>query len=304
MTGYHILSYQTREGARAGIAVGDTIYDVAETTGMGDYSTVLGILNDWGKAEPRLNMMAANPPKNGLTLKDCVLLTPIQYPGAIFCAGANYVDHVENMAKRQNIAPEPDPHEFGLNPWHFQKVPRSTAVGPNAHVALASKNMDWEAELALVIGKTMHKVKLEDALSYVAAYTIGNDLSARDLTRRPHVADSSPFKFDWIGQKNFDGACPLGPWLTPAAQIGDPQNLAIKLWVNGALKQDSNTAKMIFNAAEQITYLASRITLHPGDVVLTGTPAGTGAESGTFLNKGDTIKIAIEKIGELVTIID
>jgi 2-keto-4-pentenoate hydratase/2-oxohepta-3-ene-1,7-dioic acid hydratase in catechol pathway len=301
MTDYRLLSYQSKTGPRAGIALGDTVYDAQEATGNAAYVSVLGILDDWGNAEKKLN--ALNP-KGGMALKDMQLLTPVLYPGAIYCAGANYKDHVEAMARRQNIAPEPDPHEVGLNPWHFQKSPRSTAVGPGAHVARGGKNTDWEAELALVIGRTMSHVKLDDALNYVAAYTIGNDLSARDMTRRPHIADGSPFKYDWIGQKNFDGACPLGPWLVPAAQIGDPQKLDMQLWVNGELKQNSNTSKMIFTAAEQISYLSTRITLHPGDIILTGTPSGTGAESGTFLNKGDTIKIAIEKIGELVTHID
>ncbi len=301
MPDYRLLSYQSQNGPRAGIAIGDTVYDAAEATGNAAYASVLGILEDWDRAEKTLNTLSL---KGGMALKDLQLLTPILFPGAIYCAGANYKDHTEAMAKKQNIAPEPDPHEFGLNPWHFQKSPKSTAVGPDAHVVRGGKNTDWEAELALVIGRKMRNVKIEDALNYVAAYTIGNDLSARDMTKRPHVADGSPFKYDWIGQKNFEGACPLGPWLVPASQIGDPQKLDMKLWVNGELKQNSNTAKMIFTAAEQIAHLSSRLTLHPGDVVLTGTPAGTGAESGTFLNAGDTVKIAIEKIGALVTHID
>jgi len=137
----------------------------------------------------------------------------------------------------------------------------------------------------------------------VAAYTAANDLSARDLSRRPGVSDVSPFKYDWIGQKSFDGACPLGPWLVPASEIPDPQNLALKLWVNDSLRQDSSTARMIFSVAEQIAYLSSRITLYPGDVILTGTPAGVGAETGVFLKRGDTVKLSVEKIGELVTTI-
>jgi 2-keto-4-pentenoate hydratase/2-oxohepta-3-ene-1,7-dioic acid hydratase in catechol pathway len=239
----------------------------------------------------------------GSDLAAARLLAPVLYPSAIYCAGANYTDHVVNMCRRLGIEPDPDPHTLGLNPWHFLKAARATVVGHGARVSLASANMDWEAELALVIGTQARNLPLDRALDCVAGYTIGNDLSARDLARRPHIAETSPFKYDWIGQKNFDGACPLGPWIVPAADVGDPQNLSIKLWVNGVLKQNSSTRQMIFTAAEQITYLSARITLYPGDIILTGTPAGVGAERGEFLSRGDEVRITIERVGELVTTI-
>ena len=103
---------------------------------------------------------------------------------------------------------------------------------------------------------------------------------------------------DWSKHKSFDGSCPLGPWMVPASDIADPQNLGLKLWVDGELKQDSNTHKMLFTLAEQIEQLSINMTLHPGDLILTGTPAGTGAESGEFLKAGDEVKIWIEGIGE------
>ena len=137
--------------------------------------------------------------------------------------------------------------------------------------------MDWEVELAAVIGRTAKNVPEDKALSYVAGYTIANDLSARDRGRRPTFGDTSPFKADWTKHKSFDGSCPLGPWIVPASDIKDPQNLGLKLWVNGVLKQDSNTSDMIFNLAEQIATCPRGMTLHPGDLILTGTPAGVGA---------------------------
>ena len=103
---------------------------------------------------------------------------------------------------------------------------------------------------------------------------------------------------DWIKHKSFDGSCPIGPWIVPASDIADPQNLGMKLWVNGVLKQDSNTGKMLFTLAEQIEQLSINMTLQPGDLILTGTPAGTGAESGNFLKAGDVVKVWIEEIGE------
>src|SRR5262249_18490701 len=140
---------------------------------------------------------------------------------------------------------------------------------------------------------------IEKALDYVAGYTIANDLSARDMGRRPHIGDASPFKADWVAHKNFDGSCPMGPWIVPARDIGDPHNLGMKLWVNDVIKQDSNSGQMIFNTNEQISHLSSRITLHPGDVIMTGTPAGVGAARKEFLKAGDTVKLWIEKIGTL-----
>ena len=137
------------------------------------------------------------------------------------------------------------------------------------------------------------------ALSYVAGYTIANDLSARDRGRRAGVPDASPFKWDWTKHKTFEGSCPLGPWIVPASDIGDPQKLGLKLWVNGVLKQDSNTSDMIFNLAEQIEQLSAGMTLYPGDLILTGTPAGVGAGRGEFLKAGDVVKLWVEKIGEI-----
>jgi 2-keto-4-pentenoate hydratase/2-oxohepta-3-ene-1,7-dioic acid hydratase in catechol pathway len=134
----------------------------------------------------------------------------------------------------------------------------------------------------------------------VAGYTIANDLSARDLSRREGLPETSSFKNDWVGQKCFDGSCPLGPWIVPAADIPNPHDLAIELSVNSEVKQSSNTSEMIYSINEQIADLSSRMTLWPGDVILTGTPAGVGSARGEFLNPGDVIRISIDGIGELI----
>ena len=159
--------------------------------------------------------------------------------------------------------------------------------------------MDWEIELTAVIGKAAKDVPVEKALQHVAGYTIANDLSARDVMKRDKNPAASPFHYDWLSQKCFDGACPLGPWIVPAGDIPDPQNLALRLWVNGTLMQDSHTSKMIFSTAEQIAMLSSRVTLYPGDLVLTGTPAGVGTPRRLFLKPGDTVRLWIEGIGEM-----
>jgi 2-keto-4-pentenoate hydratase/2-oxohepta-3-ene-1,7-dioic acid hydratase in catechol pathway len=295
---YRLVTYAGDSGPRAGLVIGEEVFDAAALTGTAADATVLGILEDWAAAQERLAKAA---PGKGRPLADTRLLAPIRWPSAIYCAGANYADHAAEMARAQNRPPPPDPHTLGLKPWHFIKAGRSTLAAPGETVAITglSQTMDWEIELAAVIGKPAKNVSLDKALDHVAGYTIANDLSARDVGRRAGVPDDSPFKFDWVAHKNFDGSCPLGPWIVPAGDIPDPQNLGLKLWVNDVVKQDSNTGKMIFSIAEQIAHLSSRITLNPGDLVLTGTPSGVGAARKEFLKSGDEVKLWIEHIGTL-----
>ncbi len=303
MAGYKLATYQTADGPRAGLVVDDKVFDAAKLTGKAAYATVLGILNDWRAAQGVLKAAAVKAAKSkgkSLPLGKTKLLAPILWPSAIYCAGANYQDHANEMAAKDNRPPPADPHTLGLESWHFIKASRSISnPGATVKISTYSKKMDWEIELAAVIGRPAKDVPIEKALSYVAGYTIANDLSARDRGRRPHIPDTSPFKADWVAHKSFDGSCPLGPWIVPASDIKNPQKLAMKLWVNDVLKQDSNSSQMIFNLAEQIAHLSSRLTLHPGDLILTGTPAGVGAGRGEFLKAGDTVKLWIEKIGEL-----
>jgi 2-keto-4-pentenoate hydratase/2-oxohepta-3-ene-1,7-dioic acid hydratase in catechol pathway len=302
MSQWKLVTYQSAQGPHAGLVVGEKIFDLAAATGRAAYVTILDVLRDWDAARGVLQDAAASAAKrtDGQPLAASKLLPPVPNPAGIFCAGANFTDHMMEMAKVQNIAPEPDPHSVGLNPWHFIKAPHCLAA-PDSTVKLPpySKMVDWEAELTAVIGRPARNVALANALDHVAGYTIANDLSARDFTKRPHVADTSPFKYDWLGQKNFDGACPLGPWIVPADTIADSQNVAIKLSVNDVIKQDSHTSKMIFTLAEQIAHLSTLITLQPGDLILTGTPAGVGLARKEFLRSGDVVKVWIEGIGTL-----
>src|SRR5207244_2457556 len=149
----------------------------------------------------------------GQPLKRSKLLAPVRWPSAIYCAGANYADHAAEMARKMNRPPEPDPHTQGLKAWHFIKASR-TLADPGASVKISgiSEEVDWEVELAAIIGRAAKTVPQAKALSYVAGYTAANDLSARDRGRRPPVSDTSPFKYDWTKHKTFDGSCPLGPW--------------------------------------------------------------------------------------------
>src|SRR5437879_2541322 len=198
MAGYKLATYRSPQGPRAGVVIGETIFDAAALTGHAPYVTMLDILNDWDAARGAIETASKKHDKAaGLPLEHITLLAPVRWPSAIYCAGANFTDHMMEMAEVQNVAPEPDPHAVGLKPWHFIKASRAVA-DPNTTVTLPphSKMVDWEAELTAVIGRKAKNVPLDQALDYVAGYTAANDLSARDLTKRPHVSDTSPFKFD------------------------------------------------------------------------------------------------------------
>ena len=300
---YSLLSFDSGAGPRAGLAVGDVVLDLAEASGKPANEQLTFVFDHWSEAEHVCRELArrASRASNSaaVPLKGLGLLAPY-VPGNIFCAGANYQDHVEEMARVMQQPIALNAKQLGENPWHFIKTSRSAVVGPGAQVALPafSQRIDHEIELAVVIGLAAKNVPVERALEHVAGYTVANDLSAREVGR-PLTPAGSPFHYDWITMKCFDGSCPLGPWIVPASSIPDPQVLGMKLWVNGTLRQDSSTSHMIFSVAEQIAWLSSRVTLQPGDLILTGSPAGVGMPYQRFLKSGDVVRLWIERIGEM-----
>jgi len=245
MAGYKLATYQSADGPRAGLVIDDQVFDAAKLSGKAAYSSVLNIINDWTAAKGILKAAADKAGKGrskGQPLSKTKLRAPLLWPYTIYCAGSNYADHAAEMALKSNRPIEPDPHTLGLKAWHFIKAARAVAdPGQTVKISGVSDKVDWEVELAAVIGKPARNVPESKALSYVAGYTCANDLSARDRGPRPNLSDSSPFKADWTKHKTFDGSCPMGPWIVPASEIRDPQNLDMKLWVNGVLKQDSNS---------------------------------------------------------------
>ena len=222
-------------------------------------------------------------PGESRRLDAVTLLAPVVRPQKILCIGLNYRDHC-----RESGMAEPE------KPLLFAKYPNAI-IGPDEPICFDpadSSQVDFEAELVAVIGTRCHRVSAERALGHVAGYTVGNDVSARDA----QFADSQ-----WVRGKTFDTFCPLGPWITTADELPDPQQLGIRCWVGDRLFQDSSTAEMIFPVAELVSYLSRYITLEPGDLVLTGTPWGVGfaRTPPVYLSDGDTVRIAIEGIGEL-----
>ena len=300
-TTFKLATFESGQGPRTGLVVGDKIIDVAAATGQAGDADMLTLLSGWDSALKRLDAAAEKGAATAKPLGSVKLLAPIQRPIAIYCAGANYRDHANEMARAQG-KPEPvDPHTLGLHSWHFMKIGHCvTAGGTTVKMPPKSKKVDWEVELAVVIGKTCRDATLENALDFVMGFTVANDLSARDFGTRAGLPDNSNFRADWVSHKCFDGSCPMGPWITLARDVKNPHDMKLGLDVNGVVKQNSNTSELIFNINEQIRDISARITLHPGDVILTGTPAGVGAGKGEFLKAGDKVRTWVDGIGEIV----
>ncbi len=207
---------------------------------------------------------------------------PIDRPGKIICVGLNYRDHAEEQGVELPTAP------LLFAKWN------NTLIGPGEPIVIPPivTKTDYEAELGVVIGSRVSKVSAENALEAVAGYSCVNDVSARDL----QFADGQ-----WSRGKSPDTYCPVGPQLVPRDEIPDPQKLAIRAILNGETLQDSTTANMVFGVAEIIAYVTQTITLEPGDLIATGTPAGVGAfrDPKVFMQPGDEITIEIEGLGSL-----
>lgn len=227
------------------------------------------------------------PAQTAFPLADVMLHAPHR-PTKIVGVGLNYVEHVAESSRTLDTD-----RELPTRPVLFSK-PATAVIGPGApirHNAQLTKQLDWECELAVVIGKTATNVSAADALDYVFGYSITNDISARDQRRSGQ----------WFFSKGQDSYAPFGPWIVTADEIGDPQNLDVRLTVNGVEMQNSNTQHMLFSIADLIADITSGMTLEPGDVIATGSPSGVGAAQmpPQFLQPGDVVELTIEKIGRL-----
>lgn len=219
-----------------------------------------------------------------LSLKQTHLTAPILTPAKIVAIGKNYAEHA---LETKSAVPE--------EPIVFAKFATSI-IGPGADItwnASLTNQVDFEAELAVIVGQRARNVAEEKSLEYVFGYTCANDVSARDLQYRGK---------QWVRGKSLDTFCPLGPWIVTADEIPDPQQLGIRCQVNGRTMQNSHTSKMIFSVPYLISFLSHHFTLLPGDIILTGTPDGVGAfrEPPEFLGDGDSVTVEIDAIGQLV----
>ncbi|MCC6179115.1 MAG: fumarylacetoacetate hydrolase family protein [Chloroflexi bacterium] len=256
--------------------------------------SAFGLLQHWDAVLPSLRALTerVDGQHGGYGPNDPTfrLLSPIRYPRAIFRTIFNYYD----FAAQVGVEP---PDRATAQPYVTTKLPH-TVIGPNDTIVLpdTSRQVDWGVELGAAIGAPCRDVFVKDALEYVAGYTIVNGISARDQIARP---DWPNFGSDWLLSQNFDTSTPIGPYLLPRELLPDPQNVRLRLSRNGVVQQDGTTASMIFSVAEQIAFISSILTLLPGDVVATGTPAGVGWKRGLGLEPNDEVLLEIPEIGRL-----
>ncbi|CAG9838712.1 unnamed protein product [Diabrotica balteata] len=265
---------------RIGVLSGDNVIDVnaSDTTIP---NSLVEFLQD-ENALDKIKRIASNP-KEQHTLTSVKLLSPITKPDKILGVASNYKDD----CKMRNI---PYPKE----PMVFSKF-ASVIIGPNDPIPKsdATNALDWEVELVAIIGKKAQYVKAKDAMDYIFGYTVTQDLTAKDWVMR----NSGQL----VMCKNFDGFCPLGPWIVTKEELGDPYDVKLKTWVNGELKQNGHSDNMLHRIDTLVEYLTSVMTLLPGDVILTGTPFGVGASQipPQYLQKGDLLESEVDKIGKM-----
>jgi 2-keto-4-pentenoate hydratase/2-oxohepta-3-ene-1,7-dioic acid hydratase in catechol pathway len=256
-----------------------------------DITSILQLIDAGAESLQALHKIASQASNNEwVPLSSVELISPMPRPRQnIMCLGWNYIEHVEETAGKALEAPK-----LPKYPIVFTKA-ASSMNGPYANIPVdleVSNKMDWEVELAVIIGKAGQGITKEKAMDHVFGYSIINDISARDIQKR--------HKQFFVG-KSFTGACPMGPWIVTADEIADPQNLDLKSWVNNDIKQDSNTKYQIFDVASVIETLSQGMMLEAGDIIATGTPSGVGyvRNPPEYLMPGDVVDCEIEGIGKI-----
>ena len=234
-----------------------------------------------------------------LTPLDSVkLLAPVPRPNKVIALAGNYSEHIKEAGLELGLSDSPRKTTV---PRPFL-MPPTVVIGPDEEIPWPaySNKIDYEIELAVVIGKTAKNISADESLGYVAGYTIANDVSARSVTFAAARAERPWDEFyDWLNGKWADGFLPMGPYLFTADAVDNVQNLEMILKVNGGIRQKANTSQMIYPVADVVSFLSHIMTLEPGDCLATGTPAGVAVATGKFLQPGDTIECTIEKLGTL-----
>lgn len=300
MTEFKLGTARVDQEEVAILMVGERIFDIAALAKEGGGSgwgrlagrtTVLEILESWDELLPALRELAAateGTDVEAVTPEE--LLPPVPRPGKVLGVGANYQDHLDEM---QAEAP--------FEPYLFLKPAWTTQIGSGQPLRAPAdvRWLDWEAELAVIMGKRIADVSSDVAAAAIAGFAVANDVSGRDCLEM----QTPPLGVNWLRHKGYDGFTPIGPAMTPAVFVPDPHNLTIRLSVNGELMQDSNTSKMVTGIYDVIAHASRFTTLEPGDVVLTGTPAGVGfaRDPKVSLTPGDVIEVTIAELGSIHT---
>jgi 2-keto-4-pentenoate hydratase/2-oxohepta-3-ene-1,7-dioic acid hydratase in catechol pathway len=260
--------------------------------------TVQNLLEDWERNFDGLQALNEVAKRDGDGAVPIASLRPVALirPRTIFCAAANYSTHVNEMRKSGFTGGNTQPESGPLRPYHFVKVASCTTGAEDViELPRGDPKIDWEIELAALIGRSAKHVAPAKALDYVAGYAVCNDVSCRAATWR---SDRPNVRSDWLSGKSYDTFFPLGPYLVPRQFVADYKKLQLQLSLNGKLMQNGPASDMIFDLEHQIEYLTAMLTLGPGDVIATGTPAGVGQGQGQFLKAGDVIESTITGLGK------
>lgn len=292
MVNFAIANLSTSSGERAALAI-DGNYFRLDLVSSEWNTSVRVILDDWQRIYPSLVAAAQACARQDskspafVSAADVHLLTPVKFPNKLICVGAVYRDHLLEF----NLPPE-----RWKNMPMFLRAPTTSIVGPGRTLVIpaTTKEFDWEIELAVVVSRRLKNADLQTAQSGIAGYSVGLDMTCRDLLGR-----DSPTGVDLVRAKAQDGMAPVGPIMRPAEFVKDPQNLRLRLFVNDEIKQNGTTSDMLYSIPEQLSTISHYITLEPGDIVFTGSPAGSGASIGQFLHPGDRIRAEIEQVGTL-----
>jgi 2-keto-4-pentenoate hydratase/2-oxohepta-3-ene-1,7-dioic acid hydratase in catechol pathway len=275
-----MLSFTPPRGGKSewGVQIKDRVY-----SGMSVAPTLDDCIRMGKPALDELRAIARPGRAPAYPWSEIHLEPPVRHPGKVVAVGQNYMDHC-----RECNLPVP------AQPIVFAKFP-SSIIGPTDEIQWRTDlttQVDWEVELGIVVGETARHVSEEEALDYVLGYTVLNDVTARDL----QSGDGQ-----WIRGKSLDTFCPIGPVIVTTDEIPDPQVLGIRCWVNGAVMQDSNTREMVFDVRHLVAFLSRAFTLHPGDVIASGTPhgVGLGRDPQVFLHDGDVVEVEIDRIGRM-----
>jgi 2,4-didehydro-3-deoxy-L-rhamnonate hydrolase len=292
MTRFTLATLQTPEGQRAALGVGDSYYVLSEASKEFQNATVKSLLEDWSTSLSKLEEVASSIGSQkhsairAISNEKANLLTPIIWPNKLVCVGANYAGHLKEMGLEPT---KWEPMPFFLCP------PSTTLVGPGETVEIPkmTKQFDWELELAIVVGKRLRDASKDEASQAIAGYSIGLDLSCRDLTRV-----DNEMKIDLVRGKSQDTMKPVGPFIVPSKFLTNVRNLKLTLNVNGERMISSSTDDMLFQCEEMLSIISRFVTLEPGDIVLTGSPSGSaGIHGNRWLKPGDAIHAKIEGIG-------
>lgn len=340
-TPFKLATFEEGGNARVGMVLGERILDIsgasehlvgeAQASSMALPNEMRALIEEYETVSPRLYQIANYFGENGTDghafaydVGSVTIQAPIQYPWNVLAAAANYRAHAEGMSDAGAGADEDEPEEepsggrrrggFDASriadivperdaPVMFAKSPRSCIIGPGEpyYIPPGRERIDWEGEMAIIIGKPTYLVSGEDAHDYVFGYSIMYDLSDRGGRTREVSMFPGP---NWFDGKSTNRGAPFGPYIVPKEFLPNHANLRLVTKVNGEIMQDQTTADLIWNEANLIRFTSSILMLYPGDVISTGTPSGTGAERGKFLKAGDVVTIELEGVGVLETPIE